>query len=252
MVPQRPVDPDVLAARHGHLLGDLLEETRLLVAHCACLLWIGLSVAFPLGHDSLEIVRVNVHDVLQGEYVVPGQPTHCVTLACAHRSTSENHPRPVLRLHALRHAPHFLVLPGLSRSAVVCVPPVVQRFPDRGKFAVQLPMPGCIVDLRRTGALGGLGNIVRVTMHQAGWNSEVVVLRDNGVDVLAGADSHESEQGIPLDAMPELGKANLAALVGVQAGEKPANLNLRQRKVQLVHANVDELVGRDRAALVRV
>mmetsp|Transcript_148325 Transcript_148325/g.413168 ORF Transcript_148325/g.413168 Transcript_148325/m.413168 type:complete len:424 (-) Transcript_148325:418-1689(-) len=252
VVSKTPIYPDVLTAHHCHLLSELLQVARLLVAHRTGFLRVGSDITLPLRHHGLEVIRVNVHNVLQGEDVVLGEPAHGVALAGTHGAASEDHPRPVLRLGALGNAPHDLVLPRLSLAGVVRVPRIVQRPAYLCKLTINIAMLCCIVLFRGARALRCLDDKVRMAVCNVSRGGVIIVVWHMWVHLRTVVDRDGPEEGITLDAMPELVKADLATLVGVQVRKEPPDLHLRQREVQLLHADLQEFIGRDGPILVDI
>mmetsp|Transcript_26333 Transcript_26333/g.83396 ORF Transcript_26333/g.83396 Transcript_26333/m.83396 type:complete len:326 (-) Transcript_26333:277-1254(-) len=252
VVAHAAVDPDVLAAPHRNFLSYLLQEARLLVAHGACLLSVVADIALPLRHQALEVVRVDVHDVFQREDVVPGEPAHGVPLAGAHGTASEDNPGPVLWFGALGDPPHDLVLPLLPLEGVVRVVGVVQRPADFRKLAMHQSVKVHVILLREACACRCIHDIVRVAVGDVGGHFIIVVLWCRCVHHAAVVDGNLPEKRAPLHAMAELGKADLTTLVRVQVGKEPLNLDLRQRKPQLLHADLQELLGREGSAVISV
>ena len=150
-VTERAVDPNVLARAHRDLLRDLLQEGALAMAHVAGLRRRvrALHVGCPLGHELLEVVGIDVHDVLEREVSNLGHPRDHVPLACPHRSTRVHDPRIRHRRCPIDHRVDRAVLPLLPLLGVVGVVRVVDTGANARIRPVELTMEHAVVVVRR-------------------------------------------------------------------------------------------------------
>ena len=138
-VAQRAVHPAVLACQQRRLLSDLDDVTRLVVRVVAGGEPVARDVPRPLGQGRLDLVRVDLHDVVQREDAALGQPFDRARLACTHRACCEDDPRMRLlrtraRVEEPRHQPVLKHLPRLRVDPVVSR---VERVSDRCEPAVR-------------------------------------------------------------------------------------------------------------------